>query len=71
VIDKKVHDAELVNVVLRVIHIYWEPFVHDIYVRETVPWFYRIWNDCIQEETQLEFRDGLKRIHDENFSLAI
>jgi hypothetical protein len=35
-----------------------------------VPGFDRLWTDCIQEETQLESKDGLKSSHDENFSLA-
>jgi hypothetical protein len=32
--------------------------------------FDRLWTDCIHEETQLESRDGLKRSHDEKFSLS-
>jgi hypothetical protein len=35
-----------------------------------VPGFDRLWTDCIQEETWLESRDGLKRSHDEKFSLS-
>jgi hypothetical protein len=35
-----------------------------------MPGFDRLWTDCIQEETQLESEDGLKKIHDENFALS-
>jgi hypothetical protein len=48
----------------------WEPFVQGIYARDTVSGFDRLWTDYIQEETRLESRDGLKRSHNENFSLA-
>jgi hypothetical protein len=60
-----------VNVALRGLPKSWEPFVQGICARETVPGFDRLWTDCIQEETRLESRDGLKSSHDENFSLAI
>jgi hypothetical protein len=51
VIGKIVQDVELVNVALRGILKYWEPLLHGIYSQETVPWFDRLWTNCIQEET--------------------
>jgi hypothetical protein len=69
-IGETIQDVELVNVALRGLPKSWEPFVQGICARETVPGFDRLWTDCIQEETQLESRDGLKSSHDENLSLS-
>jgi hypothetical protein len=69
-IGETVQDVELVNVALRGLPKSWEPFVQGICARETVSGFDRLWTDCIQEETQLESRDGLKSSHDENLSLS-
>jgi hypothetical protein len=49
----------------------WEPFVQGICAQETVSWFDRLCIDCIKEETQLEFNNGLKRIHNDKFYLFI
>jgi hypothetical protein len=35
-----------------------------------VPGFDGLWNDCIQEKTQLDSRDGLKSSNDDNLALA-
>jgi hypothetical protein len=63
-------DVELVNVALRGLPKSWEPFVQGIYAQETVPVFDRLWNDCSQDGTHLEFGDGLERSHDDIFSLV-
>jgi hypothetical protein len=60
-----------VNVALIGLPKYWVPFVQGICARETVPGFDRLCIDCIQEETRLDSRDGLKSIHDDNLSLSI
>jgi hypothetical protein len=71
VISETIQDIELINVALRGLPKSGEPFVQGIYARETVLGFDRLWTDCIREETRLEFKDGLKRSHDEKFSLSI
>jgi hypothetical protein len=66
-------DVELVNVVLWCIPRSWEPYMHGICARETLVGFDRIWNDCIQEETWLVYKEDmdsiLKSISDENQAL--
>jgi hypothetical protein len=37
----------------------WEPFVQGICARDMLPGFESIWNDCIQEETWLMFKDDM------------
>jgi hypothetical protein len=39
--------VELVNVALRGIPKSWEPFLQVICARDIVPWFDRLWTDCI------------------------
>jgi hypothetical protein len=55
-VGEKVEDAELVNMALNGFPASWEPFVKGICARENLPDFERLWDDCIQEETQ----DGVK-----------
>jgi hypothetical protein len=64
-IGETIQDVELVNVVLRGLPKSWEPFVQGICAQETMSGFDRLWNGCIQEETRLESRDGLKRSNDD------
>jgi hypothetical protein len=69
-ISVTVEDVDLVNATLRGLPRSREPFVQGICAREHLPGFDRLWNDCIQEETQLESKDGLdglvKSSSDEN-----
>jgi hypothetical protein len=46
----------------------WEPFVKGICARENLPNFERLWDDCIQEETQMESKAN-KKGGDENLAL--
>jgi hypothetical protein len=53
-IGEKVDDIELVNVALNGFPKSWEPFVKGVCARENIPDWQRLWDDCIQEETQEE-----------------
>jgi hypothetical protein len=65
VIGEAVDDTELVNVGS------WEPFVQGICAQDKLPPFEKLWTDCIQEEAQIESRNGKQRgIDDENLALA-
>ena len=46
----------------------WELFVKDICARENLPNFERLWDYCIQEETQMESKAN-KNAGDENLAL--
>jgi hypothetical protein len=49
----------------------WEPFVQRICAQEKLPPFDRMWIDCIQEEAQIESRNGKQRgSDDENQALV-
>jgi hypothetical protein len=65
---RKVADAELVNMSLNGFLTSWEPFVKAICAREDLPNFERQWDDCIQEETQMESKAS-KKVGDENLAL--
>jgi hypothetical protein len=68
-------DDKLVNVALRGLPRSLEPFVQGICAREKLPYFHRLWTDCIQEETRLVSRDDLdgpvKSSIDKNQALAV
>jgi hypothetical protein len=53
-VGEKIADAELVNMALNGFPTSWEPFVKGICARENLPKFGRLWDDCIQEETQMD-----------------
>jgi hypothetical protein len=63
-----------VNVALKGLPRSWEPFEQGIYARERLPWFDRLWIDCIQEETRLMSKDDMdgmvKRSSDKNQGLV-
>jgi hypothetical protein len=61
-IGEVVDDTELVNVALNGFLGSWEQFVLGICPREKFPPFERLWIDCIQEEAQIESRNG-NRLH--------
>jgi hypothetical protein len=70
-IGEAVDDTELVNVALNGFLGSWEPFVQGICAREKLPPFDRLWIDCIQEEAQIESKNGKQRgSDDENQALA-
>jgi hypothetical protein len=68
VVGEKVEDAELVNMALNGFSVLCEPFFKGIYTRENLPNFERLWDGCIQEETQMESKDD-KEDHEENLDL--
>jgi hypothetical protein len=51
-VGEKVHDTELVNTALNGFSKPWEPFGMGICPTEKLSTFERLWDDCIQEETQ-------------------
>jgi hypothetical protein len=53
-IGEKVTNANLVNMALNVFPTSREPFVKVICAKENLPNFERVWDDYIQEETQVE-----------------
>jgi hypothetical protein len=53
-IGEKKEDAELMNVALNGLPKSWEPFVKGVCARENIPYWQRLWDDCIQEETREE-----------------
>jgi hypothetical protein len=67
-VGEKVADAELVNMALNGFPTSWEPFVKGICARENLPNFERLWDDYIQEETQMESKAN-KKGGDENLAL--
>jgi hypothetical protein len=68
-VGEKVDDAELVNTTLNGFSKPWEPFVKGICAREKLPTFERLWDDCIQEETQEESKAN-RQEGDENLALV-
>jgi hypothetical protein len=54
VVGEKVEDTKLVNMALNRFPASWEPFVKGIYTRENLTDFERLWDDCIQEETEMD-----------------
>jgi hypothetical protein len=54
VVGEKVEDKELVNMALNGFSPQWETFVQGVCARENLPSWERLWDDCIQEETQME-----------------
>jgi hypothetical protein len=70
-IGEAVDDIELVNVGLNGLPESWEPFVQGICAREKLPYFDKLWTDCIQEEAQIESRKGKQKgSNDENEALV-
>jgi hypothetical protein len=67
-VGEKIADAEQVNMALNGFPGSWEPFVKGICAHENLPKFERIWDDCIQEETQMESKAG-KKDGDDNLGL--
>jgi hypothetical protein len=53
-IREKVEDAKLVYMALNGFPTLWEPFGKGICAWEKLPNFKRLWDDCIQEETQMK-----------------
>jgi hypothetical protein len=68
VVVEKIADAELVNVALNGFPTSWEPFVKGICACENLPKFERLWDDCIQEETQMKSKAS-KKGGDDNLAL--
>jgi len=69
-IGEKVEDVELVNVALNGFTKSWEPFVKGVCTREKLPNWERLWDDCIQEETQEESKANRKGDGEENLALV-
>ena len=53
-IGEKKEEVEIMNVALNGLPKSWEPFVNGVCTQEYLPDWKRIWDDCIQEETQVE-----------------
>jgi hypothetical protein len=70
VVEKKLDDVELVNVALNGFPKSWEPFVKGIFTREKLLDWQKLWDDCIQEETQEESKSIKQGSSDENFALV-
>jgi hypothetical protein len=68
VVGEKVVDVELVNIALNGFSASWEPFVKGICAHENLPNFERLWDDSIQEETQMESKVN-KKGGEENLAL--
>jgi hypothetical protein len=60
-IGEKMEDTELMNVALNGLPKSWEPFVKGVCARENIPDWQRLWDDCIQEETQRSLREKAGR----------
>jgi hypothetical protein len=68
-VGEKVVNAELVNTTLNGFSKPWEPFVKGICARENLPTFERLWDNCIQEETQEESKAS-RQEGDKNLALV-
>jgi hypothetical protein len=55
-IGENVEDVELVNMALNGFPTLWEPFFKSICTWEKIPNFEILWDDYIQEETQMELK---------------
>jgi hypothetical protein len=60
VVGEKIANAELVNMALNGFSTSWRPFVKGICAHENLPKFERLWDDYIQEETQMESKANKK-----------
>ena len=65
----EVDDDDLVQIVIYNLPSSWETFLSIVNGREVQPSFERLWHDYIQEEIQIQGRNG--PIKEENISLAI
>jgi hypothetical protein len=69
-IGEKVDDVELVNVALNGFTKSWEPFVKGVCAQEKLPYWQRLWDDCIQEETREESKSNKQEDGEENLALV-
>jgi hypothetical protein len=59
-----------VNVALNGLPKSWKPFVKGVCAREHLPDWQRLWDDCIQEETQEKSKSNKQGSSDENLALV-
>ena len=67
-VGEKIAEIEVVNMALNRFPTSREPFVQGICAPENLPNFERLWDNCIQEETQMESK-AIKKGGDENLAL--
>jgi hypothetical protein len=67
-VGEKAVDAKLVNMTLNGFPMSWESFVKGICACDNLPTFERLWDDYIQEETQMESKVD-KKGGDNNLAL--
>jgi hypothetical protein len=67
---EKVDEAQLVNVALNGFTKSWEPFFKGICAREKLPYWQRLWDDYIQEETREGSKAGKQENGEENLALV-
>jgi hypothetical protein len=58
------------NVALNGLTKSWEPFVKGVCTRENIPYWQRLWDDFIQEETREEFKSINQGGSEEKFTLV-
>ena len=69
-IGEKSEDAKLVNVALNGLPKSWEPFVQRVCARENILDWKRLWDFCIEEETQEESKSNKQGGSEENLALV-
>jgi hypothetical protein len=63
-------NVELMNVAFNVLPKAWEPFVNGVCSREHLVYWQRLWDDCIQEETQEDSKRNKQGSSDDNLSFV-